>query len=190
MKSHLDQEVPLENVITGANYLLQPLYKLDDSQNNLKDITTICNEKLVHEWCFRGLCEGAPYPQKMAADWIRWGTEGWEESTHFVYVVTNANGVVAAACDIKSADLERAEIGYWSSANHRGIMTNAVRAVVDLADNAGFRVLFADIHPDNRRSLAVIRRCGFLQVDREPTIHGHTPFDRYHPSSKQDAVLK
>jgi RimJ/RimL family protein N-acetyltransferase len=181
MKSHLDQEVLLENAITGVIYHLKPLYRLDPSQKNLEDITTTCNEKLVYEWCFRGLCKGNPYPQSLASDWIKWGTEGWEKSTHFVYAVTDADGSVAAAIDIKSPDLERAEIGYWSSANHRGIMTNAVRAVVDLADKAGFRVLFADIHPENRRSLAVIRRCGFLQAERESTIHGHTPFDRYHP---------
>jgi RimJ/RimL family protein N-acetyltransferase len=185
MKSHLDQEVLLENAITGASYHLKPLYRLDPSRKNLKDITTTCNEKLVYEWCFRGLCKGKPYPQSLASDWIKWGTEGWDKSTHFVYVVTDADGAVAAAIDIKSANLERAEIGYWSSANHRGIMTNAVRAVLDLADKAGFRVLFADIHPENRLSLAVIRRCDFIRVDRQPTIIGHTSFERNHSTIEQ-----
>ena len=57
-------------------------------------------------------------------------------------------------------------------------MTNAVQKVIQLADEAGFEVLFADIHPQNERSHSVIRRCGFIQVDRESTYEGHIPFDR------------
>ncbi|MDB4520496.1 GNAT family N-acetyltransferase [Akkermansiaceae bacterium] len=167
---------------------MQPISRLDASPKNLGDIAAICNQELVYEWCFRSLCDGAPYPTRLASDWISWGTEGWEHGTHFVYVVTDADGAVAAACDIKSSDLERAEVGYWSSVDHRGVMTNAVQSVIQLADDAGFRVLFADIHPDNRRSLAVIQRCGFQQVDRQATIEGHTPFDRYHPNSEQGAA--
>lgn len=167
---------------------MQPISKLDASPKNLEVIAAICNQELVYEWCFRSLCEGAPYPTTLASDWISWGADGWENGTHFVYAVTDADGAVVAACDIKSADLERAEIGYWSSAHHRGVMTNAVRVVTRLADDAGFRILFADIHPDNQRSLAVIQRCGFHRVDRQPTIKGHTPFDRYHPNSEQDSA--
>ncbi len=187
MKHYLDREVSIKNAITGAQYKVQPIWKLDASPKNLGDITAICIGELVYEWCFRTLCDGEPYPAKMASDWMSWGTEGWERETHFVYVVIDADGAVAAACDIKSADLERAEVGYWSSADHRGVMTNAVRAVIQLADDAGFRVLFADIHLDNRRSLAVIQRCGFQQADRQPTIKGHTPFDRHHPNSVSES---
>ncbi|MDF1657884.1 MAG: GNAT family N-acetyltransferase [Verrucomicrobiales bacterium] len=184
MKHQLDQEISVVNALTGNPYLLLPISKLEASPANLDDITAICNQELVYKWCFRSLCDGKPYPPTMASDWINWGTEGWEKGTHFVYVVTSSDGRVAAACDIKSADLKRAEIGYWSSADHRGIMTNAVRKLIQLADNAGFRVLFADIHPENRRSLAVIKRCGFHQVDRRPTIEGHIPFDRIHSNRK------
>jgi len=186
MKPQLDQEVTLRNAVTGAQYMLQPLYKLAASSKIFEDIVTICNEALVYQWCFRELCKESAYPKELAVDWLRWGTEGWENSTHFVYVVTDLDGAVAAACDIKSSNLERAEIGYWSSAHHRGIMTNSARAVIQLADAAGFNVLFADIHPENRRSLAVIQRCGFITVDRQPTIIGHTPFERIHPNSEQD----
>ncbi|MEM9017010.1 MAG: GNAT family N-acetyltransferase [Verrucomicrobiota bacterium] len=184
MKSHLDREVSIENAITGAPYLVQPMWRLKASREKLLGITAICNEDLVYRWCFRGFCEGKPYPEKMAADWFRYGTEGWENGTHFVYLVTDSEGDIAAACDIKSATLEKAEVGYWSSVNHRGVMTNTTRAIVQLADEAGFEVLFADIHPENQRSLAVIQRCGFQQTDRQPTIEGHTPFDRINPIGK------
>jgi RimJ/RimL family protein N-acetyltransferase len=188
MKPHLDQEISLSNAITGAQYLLQPLRNLEASSKNFVDIAIICNEDHVYQWCFRELCKGRPYPLDLAVDWLRWGTGGWEDSTHFVYVVTDADGAVAAACDIKSSNMERAEIGYWSSANHRGIMTNAVRSVIQLADAAGFKVLFADIHPENRRSMAVIQRCGFTRADRQPTIVGHVPFERIHPNSKNTSA--
>ncbi|MCH2155832.1 MAG: GNAT family N-acetyltransferase [Opitutales bacterium] len=178
INDYLDRTFVIENAITGANYLLQPIYRLEPCHGNLKQIAAICNEDLVYEWCFRSLCNGVPYPQTMAREWIQWGADGWQNSTHFVYVVTNSEKSIAAALDIKSADLRRAEIGYWASADHRGIMSNAVRAILPLADQAGFKLLFADIHPNNKRSQAVIRRCGFETVDRQPTISGHIPFER------------
>lgn len=181
VKSSLDKEVPIKNAVTGAPYLVQPMSRFVASKSNLDAIAGICNEELVYRWCFQGLCEGKPYPPSMAEEWIEYGTLGWEKVTHFVYLVTDSDGTIAAACDIKSATVERAEVGYWSSAAHRGVMTNATRAILRLADEAGFRVLFADIHPENQRSLAVIRRCGFWQVDRMPSISGHLAFDRSHP---------
>jgi hypothetical protein len=69
MKHHLDKELSVENAITGAQYLVQPIWKLDASPKNLGDIAAICNQELVYEWCFRSLCDGAPYPTTMASDW-------------------------------------------------------------------------------------------------------------------------
>ncbi len=63
--------------------------------------------------------------------------------------------------DIKSANLESAEIGYWLSAHHSGVMTNAVCALVQLARDAGYAELFALIRPTNTRSANVVARAGF-----------------------------
>jgi RimJ/RimL family protein N-acetyltransferase len=82
--------------------------------------------------------------------------------------VVDAQGNPAAACDLKSAD-PIPEVGYWSSARHRGVMTNTVKALVALAASAGFEGLFARTRSGNQRSMAVLARAGFsprgLQAD-------------------------
>ncbi len=181
MIEHLKKQLVIENALTGAEYRLQPISDIQSTPEVCCQIAAICNEALVYRWCFQSLCKGDPYPPEMAVDWIASASEGWRLGTHFVYIITDAYGEVAAACDIKSAHLDRAEMGYWSSASHRGIMTNAARAVTHLADTAGFQVLYADIHPGNHRSLACIQRCGFSKVEREATIVGHLTFDRHRP---------
>lgn len=182
MKSHLDKTVLIKNALTGDSYSLQPICHIAPTKEVLATIARICNQDLVYEWCFKDLCGDKGYPIEMAIDWIQWGTSGWEDRTHFVYAILDSNGEVTAACDIKSSDLERAEVGYWSSLNHRGVMTNAAKAMLQLADNAGFKTLFADIHPDNHKSQAVIKRCGFIRTDHKSTIEGHIPFDRVNPN--------
>jgi len=74
---------------------------------------------------------------------------------------------VVAACDIKSNALN-AEIGYWSSQAHRGVMTNALVAMCDMAAGAGFVALFARTKTGNVRSEAVLKRAGFQRS------HGRT----------------
>ena len=175
----LHRSVSILNALSGEAYSLVPLDTFNRSPEVISNIVKICNEPLVYRWCFKELCDGEPYPDRLAFKWLDWASEGWSQASHFVYAVTDVGGSIVAACDIKSANRDGAEIGYWASSLHRGIMTNAVRAMIDLADQCGFQTLFADIHPENHRSLAVIRRCGLLEVDRSPTIKGHISHERH-----------
>lgn len=177
MHNTLNRKIEITNALSEKTYKVVPLHEIEPSAKHLENIQSICNEPLVYKWCFQELCNSEPYPQELASDWLSWAKSGWNEDTHYVYVVLEENGTITAACDIKSSNRERAEIGYWCSSNHRGIMTNAALAIIDLAREAGFRCLFADIHPDNHRSLAVIKRCGFSKADRKPTTEGHIPHD-------------
>ena len=92
----------------------------------------------------------------------RWAAAGWRDNTHFVFAALDAQGQVAAACDIKSNDPSWAEIGYWSSRRHRGVMTNIVLEVSRQARQAGFTTLFARTRRGNTRSVGVLHRAGFI----------------------------
>lgn len=94
-------------------------------------------------------------------EWLSWASQGWRANTHFCFAVTDDSGAIAAACDIKSRDPDGAEIGYWASARHRGVMTNAVSAMCEAARQAGFRSLMARVRHENSRSQAVLARAGF-----------------------------
>ncbi len=67
--------------------------------------------------------------------------------------------------DIKRTE-KKALIGYWLSAavEGRGVMTRALLTVCDHAfGEIGLERLSLFTHPDNHRSQAVARRCGFRQ---------------------------
>ncbi len=177
MNTSLNRTIQITNSLSGDQYRLVPLHEISPTKERLQEVQAICNEPLIYQWCFKDLCKGKPYPEKLALDWFQWAKSGWEEDSHYVYAVLNPNEKIAAACDIKSSNREHAEVGYWARSSHRGIMTNAVSALIELAKDADFINLFADIHPENQKSLAVIKRCGFIETDRPSTYEGHISHD-------------
>ncbi len=177
----------VHHALTGAPYQLQPVDAVEATPQQLSQITAICNEYRVYSWLFKDRFSGQPYPSSSAADWLSWGIQGWHDGSHFVFVVLDHSGLVVAACDIKDANPDLAEIGYWSSIHHRGIMTNAVRAMVELGKEAGFRRFFAEAHRENVRSQAVLKRTGFVLSDLSPRKPEHLIYlretDTGHPAS-------
>ncbi len=163
----------IQNALTQEPYLLQSVDLLDPTSEHIDRIAAICNEPQVYSWLFQGLFSGLPYPRTSAQEWLSWGTEGWLHGTHFVFAVLDSSGYVAAACDIKDTNVDGAEIGYWASNNHRGIMTNAIRAMLDLASEAGFRGFFASVHEENSPSQGVLLRVGFVPSGNHPQKPDH-----------------
>lgn len=155
--------VPIANAIDGSRYELVRASDVDRGPENLARIVGICNEPDIYDWLFRGLLEGNPYPEDKAREFLEWSGAGWAAGTHFVFVVLDGEQRVAAACDIKSSD-PVAEVGYWASRGHRGVMANSVRALCALAAGAGFEGLFARTKPGNTRSQGVLLRAGFARV--------------------------
>ena len=159
-------QIQLTNALNGCPYRLVRAHEIicDDAQ--IARIVSICNEPEVYAWLFRGPLDGKAYESAKARDWLNWAAAGWAAGSHFVFAVIDEHQHIAAACDIKSRDAV-AEIGYWASRHHRGIMTNAVRAVGNWAQEAGFHGLFARTKLANHASHAVLARTGFRQVASE-----------------------
>lgn len=128
-------------------------------------IATICNEPLIYHRLFSKMLGSQPYSLAKAQGFVRWAQQGWRDRTWFVFLLRDATDQIIAAVDIKSADTEGAEIGYWASAASPGIMTNAVLQLCEVARDAGYRRLFALIDPDNAQSLGVVRGAGFIQTE-------------------------
>lgn len=166
------------NALTAQPYRLQSVDSLLVTAEQLDRITTICNEEQIYSWLFRDMFSGRPYPRSAAADWINWGCEGWKNRTHFVFAVMDSSDHVVAACDIKDPNLDAAEIGYWCSIHHRGIMTNAILAMMTLAEQAGFRGFSAQVHSDNIPSQQVLLRAGFVPGEINPSKLTHRIYRR------------
>ena len=166
----------IENHLTGTSYNLRRMADLEATDDFIDSVVSVCNEPQVYDWLFRERLEGKPYPPSDAGWFKEWGTQGWEDNTHYLFIVTDDKGRAAAACDIKSADLDAAEIGYWASGHHRGVMTNAVKAMVAAGFEAGFRRFYARVKPGNDASAAVLKRSGFIPTE-EFTDGGFLAFE-------------
>ena len=157
-------EIPIQCYLTAESFRLVRGDSIPDDDHTRECLVSVCNEPLIYSWLFRDLCAGRPYAMEHAAGWLAWMKRGWQESTHFAFVVLDDRGCIVAACDIKTNESDNAEIGYWCSVSARGVMTNAVQAMIDLALQAGFRSFIAYTRTGNHRSERVLGRLGFTRT--------------------------
>lgn len=175
MKFPIPLRIPVVNHLTGRTCFLVQASDLISDPLSVSQVASICNESDVYEWLFREPFTGRPYDEAKALEWLQWSRDGWLSGRHFVFAVVDDARWVNAACDIKSNE-PVAEIGYWASRQHRGVMTNAVKAMCGLAKEAGFRKLCARTKEKNLRSQAVLERSGFERTPSTQT--GFHNFER------------
>ncbi len=166
--------VPIANHVDGRSYELVRASDVPRAPATFARLVHICSEPAIYDWLFRGPLGGEPYTEDKAREFLKWACDGWSAGTHFVFFVLDDKRSIAAACDIKSNDLV-AEMGYWASQGHRGVMTNTVNALSGLAAKAGFQRLYARTREGNTRSQAVLLRARFSLVGDEPD--GHARFE-------------
>lgn len=153
----------IHNYLTKQEYDLRRMVDIEMTEVFLDSIVSVCNEQHIYDWLFKARLQGKAYPQSDAVWFHQWGSDGWVNNTHFLFIVTDQNGRAVAAADIKTADVDAAEIGYWSSIHHRGVMTNAIDIMVDAGLKAGFQCLYAKVRPGNDASEAVLQRLNFQE---------------------------
>ncbi len=145
-------------------FSLDPSVKMSDY--DLDRIVDICNQSLVYDFLFRKRLKGKRYTKKDAEQFIDWAKNGWKNKTHFVFLIKNPQGIISTACDIKSPDLESAEVGYWSSSDYPGVTTNATKILCDIAKGAGYKSLFGLVKPENEKSKRVLLRSEFEFINK------------------------
>ncbi len=155
-------QVPLHHPLSGKTYTLVCADALRQTPEEVADLIAACNEPLIYEWLFRERQAGQPYDRARAAGFYSWSSGGWQDGTHFVFALLSPCGRLVGMLDIKSTDLDAAEVGYWLRGAHGGLMSTALEALAAVAQRAGYRALYARVLPGNRRSLAVLERVGWL----------------------------
>lgn len=151
------------SVKTGKAYTLERIGDLPATAEAVENIVAICNEPGIYDVLFRKRCAGTPYTTDSALSFLQWAAKGWAEKAYFVFAVLDGQGNQIGAVDIKSANLDGAEVGYWASARHQGVMTPAVGVLCQLAKRAGYRALTALTDVSNLRSQKVLLNNGFAQ---------------------------
>ncbi|MFT5196812.1 MAG: RimJ/RimL family protein N-acetyltransferase [Candidatus Promineifilaceae bacterium] len=157
--------VSISNHKTGETYLLIRADELPLTQKNQLAVADVCNEPAVYD-LFKQRLDGKSYTPEMAYDFFQWCRTGWLENSYFVFFITTQEGQPVACVDIKSNSLINDEIGYWCSSSHTGLMTNTVTGLLCLAQNAGFKQLFARVKKLNDKSRGVLVRNRFV-FDKE-----------------------
>ena len=149
------QHYEVVNYKTGKIYHMVKATDIDASTEQFENIRRICNEPLVLK-LFKDLDE---YPLEKAKSFVEWAGKGWNSDLYYVFLIVDKDtNLVVAAIDIKSNNPD-AEIGYWCSKSHSGLISNALKVLVTFAKEKGHRSLYAK--PINDRSTNVLVRNGF-----------------------------
>lgn len=165
------KKTSVDNYLSGRIYNLVSASEIENSKNNAEQITEICNQPTIYNYLFLPILEGKAYPLEKAEDFINWAQEGWAKQSHFVFLLISEAGSIVGCLDIKSNDLNCAEIGYWCSERHPGLMTNSVKALCEMAETVGFKKLRADVLKGNTKSTNVLIRAGFQFLEVESSQH-------------------
>lgn len=156
------------NYLTGEKYEMLGGKDMVFSDEDIKKIVEICNRLNVYDILFKKRLKGRPYTEEDARGFINnLVKEGWEKQTNFVFIIRKSDSEIIGAIDIKSADLDRAEIGYWADENYSGFMTNTVNELLSLAKEGGFKKLFAGVLARNDKSIEVLKRSGFIKINKD-----------------------
>ena len=168
----------------GRRYELAAVVLVEPTTEQVTTVERICNEPLIYTSLFEEMLGGRRYSRDDAERFFAWGVEGWQQGTHFVFVLVDDVGEIVGAIDIKSPTLESAEIGYWLSAAHSGVMTGAVEEIIGLARECGYEELYGLVRPGNEQSARVLLRAGFARV--EDVVRAEKTYHRYERRLHQD----
>jgi RimJ/RimL family protein N-acetyltransferase len=152
IRNHLDHEC----------YFLCRADTFPDSPEVRSQIAGICNQHLVYDTLFKESMKGQPYPTSSAGDFLQRAKSGWGDNSFYVFLLVDKNSDILACIDIKSAKLDEAEIGYWSSNKRPGALTNSVIKICNAGFKLGFTRFVAYVKPDNQKSINVLSRAGFV----------------------------
>ena len=130
---HFPEKVTLKNHFNERKLHLTRADCISSVPSVRARVTSICNQSTVYRNLFQERLKGARYTLSDADEFLAWATAGWKLSTHFVFFIIDDQFGIVGAIDIKSAELDNAEIGYWADSNHPGNITNAVLAMIDSA---------------------------------------------------------
>ena len=104
-----------------------------------------------------------PYPRGAAESFISYARA--PETTEVVWAI-DKDGVLIGVVSISPRAGGTGNIGYWLAPQlwGGGLMSEALRAVVDYARMQGFKRLFADVHQGNEGSAKVLMKNGFSYI--------------------------
>jgi [ribosomal protein S5]-alanine N-acetyltransferase len=126
------------------------------------------------------MAETEAFVRQSDTEWQRWPAGPY-------LIVDREDGALLGGTGLTFETLGRASTGYVLARDAwgRGIATEALGAMVELAPTVGLRRLYALCHPEHRASWRVLEKCGF---EREGTLRRHTVFPNLRPGEPTDVL--
>jgi RimJ/RimL family protein N-acetyltransferase/ADP-ribose pyrophosphatase YjhB (NUDIX family) len=156
--------------LAGAGWALRP-WKASD----LPAIVAACQDPEIHRWTRVPV----PYGEDDAREYLAATARGWMRGCDASFAIVDPESdALLGAVDLVLRGPQTAEVGYWlcPSARGRGVMTGAVRALVDWGfATAGLERIQLQSEPENGPSLRVAERAGFVReglLRRTLPLHG------------------
>lgn len=164
-------EYPLKssaiNHLTGEVYFLSSCENVDAlNDSDIQKMVEICNQSAVYNFLFSHKFDGRKYSNGDAIGYLKMAADGWINQTGFVFIIRNSRDEFVGVIHLMSNNFNSAEIGYWADKRSKGIMSNAVAKIIELAKSAGYKSLFAATKTNNVRSMNVLTRNGFVGGER------------------------
>ena len=169
---------------TTSNYSVQdgfvtvlPVNEKDFTESDYKKIVKVCNQKEIYSLLFKERLGGKSYKLADAKGFVNWATKGWETKEYFVFIVRNQLNQIVGAIDIKSNNLDLAEVGYWMDKDSPGYMTNVLIGLACQAKDFGFKKLYGLTKINNDKSKRVLLRAKFLSTGKY--VQNDCEYDRF-----------
>lgn len=156
-------KIPVENYLTKEICQIASVdqsYK--ESEEDVNRFTEILNEPIIYNLFYaHKIPDHAPVETNSAQSFIKDDIKGWTEKTSYGFFIRNSEGKIVGHASLEAKDATSAVIHYMFSENFRGVATNTVLKICELAKEAGFQKLIADTVETNEKSQEVLARAGF-----------------------------
>ncbi|NQX27111.1 GNAT family N-acetyltransferase [Microbacteriaceae bacterium VKM Ac-2854] len=139
-------------------------------ESDIDAITAACQDPLFESF----MTTPWPYERRHAEWFVREHVpEGWRDETELTWALRRSpDGVAFGMLGTRTYPDGVVDLGYWLTASARGagLMTEAVRAVIDwLQHERGVDEILWEAFPGNIASAAVARRSGFSYAGLHPS---------------------
>ena len=117
---------------------------------------------------------------------LEFSRKQWERAPAGPYLIALPDGSLIGSTGLEFETKYRASTGYVLAKDSwgRGYATEALRALLNLAEDLGLRRIYALCHPNHQPSSHVLQKCGF---ELEGTLRCYCEFPNLDPGVPADA---
>jgi RimJ/RimL family protein N-acetyltransferase len=159
--------IKVRNFLSQKVGVLVPL--LDEeliSDKDVQQIKNIFNSHDVYDRLFKRTLKNRAFTLENVKRYIKWSVTQTLNKNNITYIIRDKNTIVCGGIDLQKVDSETATIGYWADPKTPGFITNAVKEIIKVAKEIGYKNIDAYPEEGNEKSIKVLNRLDFKYVEK------------------------